>query len=99
MWDGSAPPPFRGFPAARLLLLFVEETVLERRLRRTLVGRRTRGTRPRRSGLPSGEHYDRPVAVDDDEPGKKRPVRALELDARGWPGRIAQPVEDRLGAR
>jgi hypothetical protein len=60
-----------------LLLLFVEEAVLERLVRGTLVGRRAGGTRPRCSGLPSGKHHDGPIAVDDDDP--------RVVDPRGTP--------------
>jgi hypothetical protein len=94
----SAPPPLGVFSAARLFLLLVEEAVLERRVRGTLVGRRALGTRPRCSGLPCGKHHDGPVAIDDDDAGEEGAIRALELDARRWPRHLAEPVDERLSA-
>jgi hypothetical protein len=48
--------------------------------------------------LPSGKHQDGPVAVDEDDPGEERAVRALKLDARRRSRRLPEPVEDRCGA-
>jgi hypothetical protein len=49
--------------------------------------------------LPCGKHQDRPVAVDDDDPGEEGTVRAHELDTGRRARRFPEPVEERLSAR
>ena len=43
--------------------------------------------------LPSREHQDRPIAIDNEQAGEERPVAAVQLDPRRGRRHLAQPDE------
>jgi hypothetical protein len=84
----------------RLVILLFEEVTLSA-VRRHPVRRRAVGRRGGTTSwlLPSREHQDRPITIDDKQAGEERPVAAVQLDARRGCCHLAQPDEQLVSLR
>ena len=49
--------------------------------------------------LPSREHQDRPITIDNEQAGEERPVAAVQLDTRRGCCHLAQPDEEIVSLR
>lgn len=86
-------------PRGLFIILFEEATLSAVRrhpVMRRAVGRRG-GTTSRL--LPSREHQNRPITIDNEQAGEERPVGAVQLDPRRGRRHLAQPDEDIVSLR
>jgi hypothetical protein len=49
--------------------------------------------------LPSREHENRSIAIDNEQAGEERPIAAVQLDTQRGPRHLAQPDEEIVSLR
>jgi hypothetical protein len=81
-------------PRGLLIILFEEVTLSA--VRRHPVMRRAVGMRGVTTSrlLPSREHQDRPITIDNEQAGEERPVAAVQLNPRRGRRHLTQPDEE-----